>query len=140
MTERRKELDIEPALVPAAWEETVAECLAKDPARRPQSASEVAQRLQVSSAQTRAVPSVLIKRPKKKLVFAAGIAAVCVLAVAGSYFGLLKRHSKPVATAAPSPALSESAARRIPEKSIAVLPFENLSEEKANAFFADGVQ
>jgi TolB-like protein/class 3 adenylate cyclase len=28
----------------------------------------------------------------------------------------------------------------IPEKSIAVLPFENLSDEKANAFFADGVQ
>jgi adenylate cyclase len=29
---------------------------------------------------------------------------------------------------------------RVGEKSIAVLPFENLSEEKANAFFADGVQ
>src|SRR4029434_6946221 len=28
----------------------------------------------------------------------------------------------------------------IPEKSIAVLPFENLSEEKENAYFADGVQ
>ena len=28
----------------------------------------------------------------------------------------------------------------IAEKSIAVLPFENLSEEKANAFFAEGVQ
>jgi hypothetical protein len=28
----------------------------------------------------------------------------------------------------------------VPEKSIAVLPFENLSEEKANAYFADGVQ
>jgi TolB-like protein/Tfp pilus assembly protein PilF len=28
----------------------------------------------------------------------------------------------------------------ISEKSIAVLPFENLSEDKANAFFADGVQ
>jgi adenylate cyclase len=27
-----------------------------------------------------------------------------------------------------------------PEKSIAVLPFENLSEDKANAYFADGVQ
>jgi TolB-like protein len=27
-----------------------------------------------------------------------------------------------------------------PEKSIAVLPFENLSEEKANAFFTEGVQ
>jgi TolB-like protein/class 3 adenylate cyclase/cytochrome c-type biogenesis protein CcmH/NrfG len=28
----------------------------------------------------------------------------------------------------------------VPDKSIAVLPFENLSEEKANAFFTDGVQ
>ena len=27
-----------------------------------------------------------------------------------------------------------------PEKSIAVLPFENLSEEKANSYFADGIQ
>src|SRR5262245_57006424 len=28
----------------------------------------------------------------------------------------------------------------IPEKSIAVLPFENLSEDKANAYFAEGIQ
>src|SRR5438094_78350 len=28
----------------------------------------------------------------------------------------------------------------IPQKSVAVLPFENLSEEKSNAYFADGVQ
>src|SRR5207302_11466313 len=28
----------------------------------------------------------------------------------------------------------------LPEKSIAVLPFDNLSEEKANAYFAEGVQ
>src|SRR5437764_2704263 len=27
-----------------------------------------------------------------------------------------------------------------PEKSIAVLPFENLGEDKANAYFADGIQ
>ena len=30
--------------------------------------------------------------------------------------------------------------RLILDKSIAVLPFENLSEDKANSFFADGVQ
>src|SRR5947199_3662686 len=48
MTERRKELDIEPALVPAVWEETIAACLAKDPSRRPQSAAEVAQRVQLA--------------------------------------------------------------------------------------------
>src|SRR5262249_33319223 len=28
----------------------------------------------------------------------------------------------------------------VPQKSIAVLPFENLSEDKANAYFADGIQ
>src|SRR6266480_1958598 len=49
MAERRRELDIEPALVPAVWEEAIAACLAKDPACRPQSAAEVAQRLQLSS-------------------------------------------------------------------------------------------
>ena len=32
------------------------------------------------------------------------------------------------------------AVTKIPEKSIAVLPFENLSEDKANAYFADGIQ
>src|SRR5438874_4063880 len=30
--------------------------------------------------------------------------------------------------------------RAISEKSIAVLPFENRSEDKANAYFADGIQ
>jgi serine/threonine-protein kinase len=40
-------------------------------------------------------------------------------------------------TVAPSATPSAPA---IPEKSIAVLPFENLSEDKANAYFADGVQ
>jgi TolB-like protein/Tfp pilus assembly protein PilF len=32
------------------------------------------------------------------------------------------------------------APNELPEKSIAVLPFESLSEDKANAYFADGVQ
>ena len=38
------------------------------------------------------------------------------------------------------PLLLLTAPPAVPEKSIAVLPFENLSEEKANAFFTDGVQ
>src|SRR5213079_729335 len=53
MTVRRKELDIEPALIPKTWEEVVASCLAKEPSRRPQSAAEVAQRLQLTPSQTR---------------------------------------------------------------------------------------
>ena len=41
-----------------------------------------------------------------------------------------------------SPSSSPSAAdpTSVPQKSIAVLPFENLSEDKANAYFAEGIQ
>ena len=128
MTERRKEFDIEPALVPQVWEAAVAACLAKDPSRRPQSAAEVAQRLQLAPAQTRTrrAPG---KSLNRKTLLVCGIAALSVLALAGVYFGVLKRQAKPV-----------SQAVAIPEKSIAVLPFENRSEEKANAYFADGIQ
>src|SRR6266404_3756790 len=125
MTERRKELDIEPALVPQVWEDAVAACLAKDPSGRPRSAAEVAQRLQLAPAQTRTrvAPG---KRPNKKTLLVGGIAAFSVLALAGLYFGVLKRQAKPVLHAA-----------AVPEKSIAVLPFENLSADQENAFFAD---
>src|SRR5881394_555495 len=39
-----------------------------------------------------------------------------------------------------SPGSVQSADPSLPAKSIAVLPFENLSEEKANAYFASGIQ
>ncbi len=39
-----------------------------------------------------------------------------------------------------APAQKTSPATEIESKSIAVLPFENLSAEKANAYFADGIQ
>ena len=43
--------------------------------------------------------------------------------------------------AAPQPSIAPAAqASTVPEKSIAVLPFENLSADPENAFFADGVQ
>src|SRR5439155_19355286 len=137
MTERRKEFNIEPALVPAVWEETIAACLAKDPSRRPQSAAEVAQRLQLAPAQTRAITTGPGKRSNRKVLLGAGVAAVIFLALAGWYFGILNRQTKPVAVVT-KPAQSQVAA--IPEKSIAVLPLENLSDEKENAFFADGIQ
>ncbi|HEY2626055.1 MAG TPA: protein kinase [Candidatus Udaeobacter sp.] len=128
MTERRKELDIEPALVPQVWEDAVAACLAKDPLRRPQSTAEVAQRLELAAVQTRTrtAPG---RISNKKALLVGGIAALSLLALAGVYVGVLKRQAGPVLQAA-----------AIPEKSIAVLPFENRSEEKANAYFADGIQ
>lgn len=51
IAERRKELGItggEP--IPAAWEKTIAACLAKKPTQRPKSAAEVAARLRISDS------------------------------------------------------------------------------------------
>src|SRR5438046_1764563 len=128
MTERRKELDIEPALVPRIWEDAVAACLAKDPSLRLQSAAEVAQWLQLAPGPTR-IRRAPGMRSNRKALLVGGLAALSVLALAGLYFGVSKRQAKPVSQAA-----------AIPEKSIAVLPFENRSEDKANAYFADGIQ
>ena len=75
----------------------------------------------------------------------AGIAAALLLAIGG---GLLwrvagaSRERAVTSVAAPAPVATPvvSTPTPIPEKSIAVLPFENLSDEKSNAYFADGVQ
>ncbi len=40
----------------------------------------------------------------------------------------------------PAATMSSSAPAAIPQKSIAVLPFENLSDDKGAAYFADGIQ
>ena len=66
---------------------------------------------------------------KQKLLLIGGIAAASALVLAGVYFRESTWHP---ATVSRVPAM--------PEKSIAVLPFENLSEDKANAYFAEGVQ
>jgi TolB-like protein/class 3 adenylate cyclase/Tfp pilus assembly protein PilF len=68
-------------------------------------------------------------------LIAALIIAVALAAAAGFYILSHRSNSSTPFASAPAPATVV-----IPEKSIAILPFENLSEEKANAFFADGVQ
>jgi len=56
--------------------------------------------------------------------------AVSVLAMTAVIGFLLFRYGRPLA----------STELPVPEKSIAVMPFENRSEDKANAYFADGIQ
>jgi len=52
MAVRRKDLEVEGEPIDETWERVVAACLAKDPARRPQSFVEVAQRLEIASPKT----------------------------------------------------------------------------------------
>ena len=61
---------------------------------------------------------------------------VIVAAVAAGVTVFRFSHSQQAIKAAKQPPLAVA----IESKSIAVLPFENLSEEKANAYFADGIQ
>jgi len=70
-------------------------------------------------------------------------AAVVALVVAGLLaFQILRSrsHSEVGAPATPGSQGLTGARPSIPEKSIAVLPFENLSDDKSNAYFAEGIQ
>jgi len=75
--------------------------------------------------------------PRIALIVTLLVSTIAVLVSSLIFFH--PRSRSPAAVAAPG-AIVSSATGPIPEKSIAVLPFENLSDEKENAYFADGVQ
>src|SRR5262249_44151017 len=68
-----------------------------------------------------------LKRHRTRVRWAEAAFALLVLAAIVAAFLLVSKKS--------TRSLSS-----VPEKSIAVLPFENLSEEKSNAHFAEGIQ
>jgi TolB-like protein len=84
--------------------------------------------------------------PSKSPLFAVG--AIAVLAIAAAVFFALRPATKETPSvadaksAAPSPSSLPPPTSRLPEvnaKSIAVLPFANMSPDKDNEFFAEGV-
>jgi TolB-like protein len=69
------------------------------------------------------------------------VALVVAASPCDQFFDPFHRASPTTTSVSPkATAIATTAASAFPEKSIAVLPFENLSEEKANAYFADGMQ
>ncbi len=68
-----------------------------------------------------------VQKRRTRLRWAAVIAALLALAAIVGGIAMFSRYQVRSMLAAP-------------EKSIAVLPFENLSDEKQNAYFADGIQ
>src|SRR6266513_2181159 len=91
--------------------------------------SERPKRLTMPAQKTDFVPVAREPAPSRKstLIIAASV-AIAVLVV-GSFLFWQRQQPK-----------SSALASAISEKSIAVMPFENLSEDKANAYFADGIQ
>src|SRR5215468_8566870 len=104
------------AHVPHRLKSLLESMLAFEPALRP-GTRELAGRLQRCSPEARSV-----RRTRAALAV-----AVVVLGISALLVSQLPRMKNPPSNAAP-------------EKSIAVLPFENRSEDKANAYFADGIQ
>src|SRR4029077_15249290 len=68
-----------------------------------------------------------LKKHSARMRWAGATAALLALAAIVAGIAIFSRYRMRSTAAAP-------------EKSIAVLPFENRSEEKANAYFADGIQ
>jgi TolB-like protein/class 3 adenylate cyclase/Tfp pilus assembly protein PilF len=69
-----------------------------------------------------------------------GILIGTVVVIVALAFHRHQKSARSTSTVSKNESSTSPVSAAIPEKSIAVLPFENLSEEKANAFFADGVQ
>jgi len=102
--------------------------------------------LQARHKTAEAVPLAAEKPSRSRgWIISAAVIILAALAVGGY---LLSRPSAPVASNSSSspipvaiPAIAPvTAPAAAPEKSIAVLPFDNLSDDKQNAFFTDGVQ
>src|SRR5437868_2758763 len=106
--------------VPRRVIELLRSCLAVDPGERPASARRLLEALESQRAQA------VTRRRTGKFALVAGIAAL-VLGLAASMWWRNRDHDHGVVAA-------------LPEKSIAVLPFENLGATVENAFFTDGMQ
>jgi TolB-like protein/integral membrane sensor domain MASE1/Flp pilus assembly protein TadD len=82
-------------------------------------------------------PVSLPRWPRSLLVLVLVVAALALVISSLTFF---QRASQRMTSSTPPGGTTSPAKVFIPEKSIAVLPFENLSAEKENAYFADGVQ
>jgi TolB-like protein/cytochrome c-type biogenesis protein CcmH/NrfG len=84
---------------------------------------------------TGAVP----RQQSNRMLVVGGLIAL-VVAVAATV-AIMRRQPAPAVAPAPAPAAAQAPApaEAVDPKSLAVIPFENMSEDKENAFFADGV-
>ena len=107
------------ARVPRRFISLLISMLAIEPAARPAGARELGAKLQ-------AIRTSITGRGKTAARFAVGAAFVALATIVA----VRVFHSTPPKKTTPS----------VPEKSIAVLPFENLSHDPDNAYFAEGIK
>jgi TolB-like protein/Tfp pilus assembly protein PilF len=109
--------------IPRAAIDLIRRMLDANPAKRPHSPAVLKEQLNKCIA---AIDAARQKQRRRFAYSALGTAALIITALGASY--ILQHRLASVA-----------AGEIVPEKSIAVLPFENLSDEKEHALFVDGV-
>src|SRR5437764_8463565 len=114
LTQRRKELGVDGTPIDSAWEEVVLACLAKDPARRPQSVAEVARRLEVPSPKTRRLKQATHK-PKHRAILAAVAVVVGSEVVVAWYFGIQIPKKQPSSKATAQREVQAQSQERYPQ-------------------------
>ena len=90
--------------------------------------------------QKAAVPVLRTKPGRSRTWIVAAAVALLAALIIGSLFLLRRAPVSPSASASSAPTATPLTTTAASEKSIAVLPFENLSRDPDNAFFTDGVQ
>ena len=134
------------AHAPAELQQIISKTLRKDREERYHSAHELLQALKalrhnmevdVELQRSSASRSWLHRKPALAALLLLLLVAASALAVATL---LLVNRQNITSVSARSIAPPASGVTALPEKSIAVLPFENLSKDEENAFFAGGVQ
>ena len=134
------------ANAPAELQQIISKALRKDCEQRYRSAHELLESLKrlrhnmevdVELQRSSASRSWLHRKPALAALLLLLLVAALALAVATL---LLVNRQNITSVSARSIAPPTSGVTALPEKSIAVLPLENLSEDKENAFFATGIQ
>lgn len=120
---------------PAPVVALVCRMLATDPAERPQTPRDLVEQIRrcQSECQPSSPPRPSVSPARWKWPRLAGAVIALLLLAALAAAGFLQKVRRPAPEVSPSAGPNE-------EKSVAVLPFDNLSDDKENAFFADGLQ
>src|SRR4051812_3199664 len=83
MTQRRQDLEVSSEAVDETWEDVIHRCLAKDPAKRPQSVSEVAKLLSVPSPRTRRAKRLVPEENRHLTPVLIGVGSAAALLLVG---------------------------------------------------------
>ena len=110
--------------IPRGVADLIKRMLAVDPAKRPQSPGALKEQL------NNCIGAIDVVKQKQRRRFAYSAMAASVIITGLLAASYIFQHKS----------VSHVTSEIVPEKSVAVLPFENLSEEKEYASFADGVQ